>query len=351
MKHYFRIHANFKYKSLFLLGFMLVFCVQVFSQGIPNIDSLEQRYPTSQADDKFEVLSKLSYHHPDLEKAVFYSDELIQYAQKSDSVKYLFIGYLNKGNAFLKKGNLKDALESYFKGAEIATLENNNSDLGSVYVTIADVYSIIGDHQNAVRYYKSAIQILADIDDNEQLAIAYENLGDEYLNVSKPDSAIIMFEQSGPVFKRLGFTEGIAMNIGNKGIAIGPSAQPAHVKRQQLVMKLWREYPRRIVVIVGSGPSTERFSHFIQILHAFAFRHFSQLHLTIAELLPFLLRDSLGLFVDPLGCDFAPVVMGRAGRHQVFRRDTSALHAVVADSIFLLLILFLFGLLWRRSCR
>ena len=28
-----------------------------------------------------------------------------------------------------------------------------------------------------------------------------------------------MFEQSGPVFKRLGFTEGIAMTIGNKGIA------------------------------------------------------------------------------------------------------------------------------------
>jgi len=232
MKHYFKIHANFKYKSLFLLGFMLVFCVQVFSQGIPNIDSLEQRYPTSQADDKFEVLSKLSYHHPDLEKAVFYSDELIQYAQKSDSVKYLFIGYLNKGNAFLKKGNLKDALESYFKGAEIATLENNNSDLGSVYVTIADVYSIIGDHQNAVRYYKSAIQILADIDDNEQLAIAYENLGDEYLNVSKPDSAIIMFEQSGPVFKRLGFTEGIAMNIGNKGIAYAMMGQDDLAKEE-----------------------------------------------------------------------------------------------------------------------
>ena len=232
MKHYFKIHANFKHKSLFLLGFMLVFCVQVFSQGIPNIDSLEQRYPTSQADDKFEVLSKLSYHHPDLEKAVFYSDELIQYAQKSDSVKYLFIGYLNKGNAFLKKGNLKDALESYFKGAEIATLENNNSDLGSVYVTIADVYSIIGDHQNAVRYYKSAIQILADIDDNEQLAIAYENLGDEYLNVSKPDSAIIMFEQSGPVFKRLGFTEGIAMNIGNKGIAYAMMGQDDLAKEE-----------------------------------------------------------------------------------------------------------------------
>ena len=53
----------------------------------------------------------------------------------------------------------------------------------------------------------------------EDLSTVLNNLGDEYLLVSKPDSALLMFEQSGPVFKRLGFTEGIAMTIGNKGIA------------------------------------------------------------------------------------------------------------------------------------
>ena len=232
MKNYFKKHTVFKHKLLFQVSFMLAFCVQVFSQGPVNIDSLEQRYPLSRGQEKFEVLTKLSFEHTDLDKAIFYSDELIEYAQKTDSTNYLFFGYLNKGNAFLKKGNLKDALESYFRGAEIATIENNSSDLGSVYVTIADVYSIIGDHQNAIRYYKSAIKILTEIGSSEKLAIAYENLGDEYLNVSKPDSAIIMFEQSGPVFKRLGFTEGIAMNIGNKGIAYAMMGQDDLAKQE-----------------------------------------------------------------------------------------------------------------------
>lgn len=231
MNHYFKILSVFKHKSLFLLGFMLIFCIQIFSQNEQNIDSLEQRYAISQGQDKFEVLTKLSYHHPDLEKAVFYSDELIQYAQKTDSVNYLFMGYLNKGNALTKKGNLKDALESYFKGAEIATTDNNN-DFGYINIAIADVYSIIGDHQNAVRYYKIAIKVLNDTSNDEQLAVAYENLGDEYLNVSKPDSAIIMFEQSGPIFKRLGFTEGIAMNIGNKGIAYAMMGQDDLAKEE-----------------------------------------------------------------------------------------------------------------------
>ncbi len=200
---------------------MLVFCFQLFSQSQQSIDSLQNLYELDNYDEskKLSLLKKLSFQHYDQDQAIHYSEKLIEYAQKTDSATVMYHGYLNKGNALTRKGDLGDALESYFKGAEIAAKEKSSTNLGGINIVIADVYSVMGDHLNAVRYYKAAITILTEIANDEQLAIAYENLGDEYLNVSKPDSALLMFEKSGPIFKRLGFKEGIAMNIGNKGIA------------------------------------------------------------------------------------------------------------------------------------
>ncbi len=203
------------------LGFFLFFCLQLFCQDQQTIDSLEQVYLANdyKDQDKLQILRKLANSHNDPERALYFSEALILNAQQLDSTLLLYAGYLNKGNALTRKGNLSEALESYFKGAEIAVKEETNDDLGIISIAIADVYSVMGNHNNAVHYYKKAIAIHKENNNPKELSTALNNLGDEYLNVSKPDSAILMFEQSGPVFKRLGFTEGIAMTIGNTGIA------------------------------------------------------------------------------------------------------------------------------------
>ncbi len=203
------------------LGFFLFFCLQLFCQDQQTIDSLEQVYLANdyKDQDKLQILRKLANSHNDPERALYFSEALILNAQQLDSTLLLYAGYLNKGNALTRKGNLSEALKSYFKGAEIAVKEETNDDLGIISIAIADVYSVMGNHNNAVHYYKKAIAIHKENNNPKELSTALNNLGDEYLNVSKPDSAILMFEQSGPVFKRLGFTEGIAMTIGNTGIA------------------------------------------------------------------------------------------------------------------------------------
>ncbi|MCA0933323.1 tetratricopeptide repeat protein [Lutimonas saemankumensis] len=188
-----------------------------------NIDSLEQAFKNEQVpnNELFEFLRIISFNHPDPDEALFYSTELIQIAQKSDSTYYLYLGHLLKGNALNSKGNQSEALESYYESAKLAEKINPYNDFyqGDVNTAIAGVYSAMGNHSNSVRFYKKAISIHMKNDSLRSLAKALENLGDEYLTVSKPDSALIMFEQSGPLFKKLGYLPGIAMNIGNKGVA------------------------------------------------------------------------------------------------------------------------------------
>lgn len=219
--HFYYINQFTTKKARLILGFSLVFCFQIFSQNQKKLDNLEQIYLMGdyEPQDQLNILNQLADQNSNLEKAIKFSDELIVKAQELDSVSRLYSGYFSKGNALVRRGDLSDALGSYFKAAKIATEWDNNYYLGNVNIAIADVYSIMGNHDNAVYYYKKSIQIHSKNNSKKRLATAIENLGDEYLNVSKPDSALIMFEQSGPIFKTLGFTEGIAMNIGNKGIA------------------------------------------------------------------------------------------------------------------------------------
>ena len=250
IRNCFLIYTIFEKKAVFTIGFFLIFCTQLFGQGQQSIDSLEQVYlaGTYKVEEKLEILQELSFNHNDPEKALRYSEALILNAQQLDSTLRLYYGYFNKGNALTRKGNLSEALESYFKGAEIAGKEKTDNLLGSISISIADVYSIMGNHNNAVYYYKKAIAIHKKNDNPQELSTALNNLGDEYLLVSKPDSALIMFEQSGPVFKRLGFTEGIAMTIGNTGIAYALKGQDELAKDEinhaiNMFEKMEKYYP------------------------------------------------------------------------------------------------------------
>ena len=117
------------------------------------------------------------------------------------------------------QGELSAALESYFKGAKIAIDENMGSDLGIINITIADVYSIMGNHKNAILYYHEAIEILRKEKDSLNLASALLNAGDEkYFNQNKLDIAILYFEESVLILKNINYLMGTAYNLGNLGI-------------------------------------------------------------------------------------------------------------------------------------
>lgn len=203
------------------MGFILLFSAGTFGQKLSAIDSLKQVYRKGDFKDEieqFNILKALANVEEDLGKLLSYSEEMIALGNRTGSSEFLLHGWMQKGNALSRKGNLSEALQSYTEA--VKTTENqSNYTLGLVSIAMADVYSIMGNHDNAVHYYKKAIAIHQENDSIEKLAMAIENLGDEYLIVSKPDSALLMFNQSGPKFKQIGHLEGIATNIGNKGVA------------------------------------------------------------------------------------------------------------------------------------
>ncbi len=193
-----------------------------WSQNKELIDSLENRflYPNLSISEQLSTLKGLAVSHPDPSRSIFYSDKLLALARSQNAKEAIIIGLQAKGNALTIKGDLSQAIEVFMHGVDLAKDIKDPELLGGLYVSIADVYSVMENKSNTILYYKKAIEVLQNIEDKGLYATAIENLGDEYnLNLKQPDSALFYFEESSKIWMAIDDKRGQAFNIGNKGLA------------------------------------------------------------------------------------------------------------------------------------
>ncbi len=239
------------YKKAYLtLGYFILFCYCIYSQNQKLADSVESIYlhGSFEEQDRLKMLKELAVNHTNTEKKLAYSLELIRTAQALDSVDYLFSGFLEKGNALRLKSDLSQALESYIQGAKIAVKKKQNRDLGLIYISIATVYAVMGNHKNSVHYFKSAIEILKIEKDSINVASALLNAGDEYINMGKLQSALVYTKKSETLFNAIEYPLGQAYSLGNLGMIyakMGNDLQAENYinKAILLLQKLGEYYP------------------------------------------------------------------------------------------------------------
>ena len=213
-------------KRLAFLCLLAICCSEtdLYSQNTSLVDSLESVYLEDDFEEekRLQLLKELSKSHYVSDKKLFYSDELIRISSELDSTVYLTDGYLERGNAQKRKGDLTHGLESYFEALEVATNLNDERGTSLSYGSIASIYTMMGDHDNSVLYHLKSVKSFTNAEDkNDSISLAslLLNLGFEYIQLKKPDSAIIYFEQSGAIFEKTNFDLGLAYYYGNMGLA------------------------------------------------------------------------------------------------------------------------------------
>ncbi|ARV07946.1 hypothetical protein BTO04_00965 [Polaribacter sp. SA4-10] len=222
------ITNTYKLKAYFIVGFFCLYSINIFSQDQKISDSLKLVLKTKKysKSEKLKTLREIAANETNTDEIIIYSNELIKNAKEVDSIKFVYAGHLQLGNAYRLKSDLTKALENYFIASKIAVDNNLFSEQGTIKITIADVYSILGDSKNAENYYKSSIQLLGErlkskevkYLDSINLASAQLNLGDEYYNQNKLDAALYHFNKSGKLFKATKYEIGVAYNLGNVGL-------------------------------------------------------------------------------------------------------------------------------------
>lgn len=217
-----RLKSLFNKKICLLLLVFYFFCTLLNAQNQIIADSLELIYNSGQfaEKDRLQLLYQLAVNYPDPNKSLQFGNELLRRAIAADSTIYIIKAYQERGSALRLKGDLDQALQSFFKGMKIAEGEELKRELGNFHINIGTVYAAMDDHRNAILNYNKASVIHKEENELKQYAIARENLGDLYnLNLGKPDSALVFFKQSGDIFRDLNYDPGIASNLGNVGLA------------------------------------------------------------------------------------------------------------------------------------
>jgi len=214
-------------KGIFVFVILLFTLAACFGQNRNVSDSLIQLYESGNYDplQQLDILDQIAQNSPYPDESLKYSDQLLKVAIAVDSSKYVYLGYRHQGNAHEQKGDLSMALESYFKAGEFIDESTEKRELGNLYTSIAAVYAGMGNKPNVIKYYSNAIKILEGLEDKIPYAIAVENLGDSYLELGEPDSALVLFNKSGSIFKAKNIKPFLAYNLGNKGLAFAQKGQ------------------------------------------------------------------------------------------------------------------------------
>ena len=219
----------FKDKAYFvLIGFFCFIYSDLIGQNQKLADSLIVVYESGlYQGDELDLLKNIAEEETNPEIKLEFSELLIDKASKDSLFDFLNSGYLQKGNALQFKGDQMAALKSFFKSLNYANRISDEKGIGSLMISIAGTYSVLGNFNNSQIYYNKGIQLLRKLNDSVSLASALLNSGDDYFNSDKLDSALIYTKESAIIFENINYPIGQAYSLGNLGMLYAEQGKDA----------------------------------------------------------------------------------------------------------------------------
>lgn len=173
-------------RLLFFIFFL--FSISLSAQQNPTIDSLTWVYNHISSDkEKTKIIAKLSaaYRNIDAKKTREFANHGIELSRKIGDTTSEVLCIIQLALLDRDEGNFVSAL-SKLKGtlAKVQKSSNHNA-LSSCYVSIGDVYSVLENHDEAVKYYEQAILLNTKYFNRERLVAALNRKGNRLMDKGK----------------------------------------------------------------------------------------------------------------------------------------------------------------------
>jgi serine phosphatase RsbU (regulator of sigma subunit)/Tfp pilus assembly protein PilF len=165
--------------------------------------------------------------HEDWSKYQFFQYNFIQEAINNNNnnpvvgkrLKELYSGVLNNiGIIYDDRGEVKKALEFYFKCIEIDNELKNKQGVASSYNNIGLAYKNQGRIEEGLNYYTKALKIQEEIGYKKGMAQSYNNIGVIHDEQGNLDIAFDYYLKSLEIKKQIGDKKGIALCYNNIGV-------------------------------------------------------------------------------------------------------------------------------------
>ena len=118
------------------------------------------------------------------------------------------------GHYYLNQTDL--AIKSYVAALKYFKLIKNLKKEAKIYYNIGSLYKDI-NYEKALEYYKKALKLAGDLNDEELIAGLYFNIASAYQSKANYTDALYYFEKSNKIFQKHGDTISILLNLLHTG--------------------------------------------------------------------------------------------------------------------------------------
>ena len=190
---------NFKRISLFTL--LLICCLAVSAQDAEQHkrDSMIGLLRTSKPDtNKVKLLNRIGdeYAYSDIPTARKYYSEAFTLSEKLDFTKGIIRYYSSEGELLNIEGKYSATIALLRKGVELSTQKNDKMRLGIMYENIGNTFGLMEKPDSALHYYLQSLSIFESYSDTVKMANVYTNLSAIFIKTDNEEKALMYAEKA-----------------------------------------------------------------------------------------------------------------------------------------------------------
>lgn len=187
----------------------------------PKIDSLTKVVESTETDTtKVQALNNLflEYEFSDEEKAEQSLAQALSISKKMGYKMGIALTYTHLGYFSEDKGNYNEALKNYRSALEMQLMINDKKGLAGSYNNIGNVFYFQANYPEAIANYFKSLKIRELLKDQEGIANAYSNLGLVYFNQESYAAALKNYSICLKIYNKIGDKKGIAIAADHIGL-------------------------------------------------------------------------------------------------------------------------------------
>ena len=142
----------------------------------------------------------------------YYEKAIPLFRQLKDTMSMITCySYIGISNFHLSKST--EAIASYLEGLKLS--KNDPDYSAELLANIGLVHDEVDNFNEAIDYFRKALEINQSIGDSVSMAIDYDYLGASYARLKKPDSALVNYHKALYLFKKIGKEDRYAISLSN----------------------------------------------------------------------------------------------------------------------------------------
>lgn len=203
---------------------ILVIIILIFSYQFTvgnTIDSLvsELNKEGINSVSKINIYKQLAVaYNSNADTAFYYANKALELSKKTNHSEQIINSYLTISNVYEVLGEFDNCLEALFNAREIADSIQHDELLGMVYNNLGNAYRNIDDVENSLKFYRRATKLYKKVGNQLELGRIYNNIGLVFVSKKQYEDAVRSYNISIEIVSKYNDKASLGNCYSNLGI-------------------------------------------------------------------------------------------------------------------------------------